>query len=113
MSTQSQMKADSRRRRILSILTCAIAVSSIAVVAGCRVNRPGSNREKDQILYTVIGSDPRTFNPILITDASSSAITNDLFESLLRLNPVTTLPEAGLAEKGGIAPHRKPITFPF
>jgi peptide/nickel transport system substrate-binding protein len=111
MSTQFQMKADSRRRRILSILTCAIALSSIAIVAGCRVNRPGSNREKDQILYTVIGSDPRTFNPILITDASSSAITNDLFESLLRLNPVTTLPEAGLAEKWDIAPDSKSITF--
>jgi peptide/nickel transport system substrate-binding protein len=104
------MKAESRRRGILPILICAIALSSIAFVSGC-VHRPGNNHEKDQILYTVIGSDPRTFNPILITDASSSAITNDLFESLLRLNPVTTLPEAGLAETWDIAPDSKSITF--
>ncbi len=111
MPAYSQMKAEILRQRILSILTCAIALSSIAIVSGCRVNRPGNEHEKDQILYTVIGSDPRTFNPILITDASSSALTNDLFESLLRLNPVTVLPEAGLAEKWEIAPDSKSITF--
>ena len=59
----------------------------------------------------MIGSDPRTFNPILITDASSGMLTSDLFDSLLRLNPVTTLPEAGLAEKWDIAPDSKSITF--
>jgi peptide/nickel transport system substrate-binding protein len=105
------MKVESRRNSILSVITCAIALSSLAIFAGCRVNRPGNDHEKNQILYTVIGSDPRTFNPILITDASSSALTSDLFESLLRLNPVTTLPEAGLAEKWDIAPDGKSITF--
>ncbi|MGC2491487.1 MAG: ABC transporter substrate-binding protein [Candidatus Binatus sp.] len=111
MPAPSQMKADSRRNRILSIITCAIAFSSLAIFAGCRVNRPGNEHEKDQILYTVVGSDPRTFNPILITDASSGQLTSDLFESLLRLNPVTTLPEAGLAEKWDVAPDSKSITF--
>jgi peptide/nickel transport system substrate-binding protein len=105
------MKAESRRNRILSVITCAIALSSLGIFSGCRVNRPGNEHEKSQILYTVIGSDPRTFNPILITDASSGALTGDLFESLLRLNPVTTLPEAGLAEKWDIAPDSKSITF--
>src|SRR5580658_2879925 len=105
------MKVESRRNSILSVITCEIALSSLAIFAGCRVNRPGNDHEKNQILYTVIGSDPRTFNPILITDASSSALTSDLFESLLRLNPVTTLPEAGLAEKWDIAPDSKSITF--
>jgi len=105
------MKAETWRRGILSILSCAIALSSIAVVSGCRVNRPGSNREKDQILYTVVGSDPRTFNPILITDASSGQLTSDLFESLIQTNPITTLPEPRLAEKWDIAPDNKSITF--
>src|SRR6202035_2471282 len=105
------MKAESQRNRILSVITCAIALSSLAIFSGCRVNRPTNDHEKSQILYTVIGSDPRTFNPILITDASSGALTGDLFESLLRLNPVTTLPEAGLAEKWDIAPDSKSSTF--
>ena len=76
------MKAESHRNRILSVITCAIALSSLAIFGGCRVNRSGNDHAKEQILYTVIGSDPRTFNPILITDASSSSLTNDLFESL-------------------------------
>src|ERR1700675_282057 len=111
MVTRSQMKAESRRNRILQVTTCAIALSSLAIFSGCRVNRSGSDHEKEQILYTVIGSDPRTFNPILVTDASSGRLTNDLFETLLQLNPVTTLPEPRLAEKWDIAPDNKSITL--
>jgi peptide/nickel transport system substrate-binding protein len=106
-----QMKAEHWRDRVFQLVTCAIALPALALLAGCRVNRSGSDHEKNQILYTVIGSDPRTFNPILITDASSGALTGDLFESLIRLNPVTTLPEPGLAEKWDIAPDSKSITF--
>ena len=72
MATRFQMQAESRRNLILQVVTCAIALASLAIFAGCRVNRPGNDHEKSQILYTVIGSDPRTFNPILITDASSA-----------------------------------------
>jgi len=92
------MKADRPHQRFLPAVTYAIAMLSLAIFTGCRVNRPGSEHAKEQILYTVIGSDPRTFNPILITDASSGQIVGDLFESLIRLNPKTTLPEAGLSE---------------
>ena len=111
MAARFQMQAESRRNRIFQVLTSAIALSALAILAGCRVNRTGIDHEKSQILYTVIGSDPRTFNPILITDASSGTLTGDLFESLIRLNPVTTLPEPGLAEKWDIAPDSKSITF--
>src|ERR1019366_8321773 len=111
MRARFQMKAESRRRRILPAITCAIAISSLAIFLGCRVNRPASDHEKDQILYSAVASDPRTFNPILITDATSGTLTSDLFESLIRLNPDTTLPEAGLAEKWDIAPDSKTITF--
>jgi peptide/nickel transport system substrate-binding protein len=105
------MIAESLRNRILSALTCAIVLSSLAIFTGCRVSRSASDHEKNQILYTHAGSDPRTFNPILITDATSGELTGDLYESLIRVNPVTTLPEAGLAEKWDIAPDNKTITF--
>jgi peptide/nickel transport system substrate-binding protein len=111
MAAHFQMQAEVPRRRILSIVTSALALSSIAIVGGCRVSRPDSDHAKSQILYTAVASDPRTFNPILITDSSSGQLTGDLFESLLRVNPVTTLPEAGLAEKWDIAPDSKSITF--
>src|ERR1700730_5642739 len=111
MAAPFQMQAEVPRRRILSIVTGVIALSSIAIFSGCRVNRSGSEHAKEQILYTVIGSDPRTFNPILITDSSSGQLTGDLFETLLQLNPVTTLPQPRLAEKWDIAPDNKSITL--
>ncbi len=111
MAARFQMQAERPRQQILSVVTCAIALASLAILAGCRVSRPDADHAKSQILYTAIASDPRTFNPILITDSSSGQLTGDLFESLLRVNPVTTLPEAGLAEKWDIAPDSKSITF--
>ncbi len=105
------MIAESLRNRILPALTCAIALSALAISTGCHVSRSGSDHEKNQILYTSVLSDPRTFNPILITDETSSRLTNDLYESLIRVNPVTTLPEPGLAEKWDLAPDDKTITF--
>jgi peptide/nickel transport system substrate-binding protein len=100
-----------RRHRIPATIIGAIALSALALAIGCRVNRPNADHEKNQILYTAVASDPRTFNPILITDSTSAQLTGDLFESLIRMNPVTTLPEAGLAEKWDIAPDNKAITF--
>jgi len=97
-----------RLRLRLFYLLAAVAAASIA---GCRVNRPAADHAKQQILYRATPSDPRTFNPILITDATSGTLTGDLLESLIRVNPVTLLPEAGLAEKWEIAPDNKTITF--
>jgi peptide/nickel transport system substrate-binding protein len=105
------MRAETLRNRILPVVTCAIALSSLAILSGCRVSRSGIDHEKNQILYQAVGSDPRTFNPILVTDGTSGTLTSYLFESLLRFNPVTLLPEAGLAEKWEIAPDNKAITF--
>jgi peptide/nickel transport system substrate-binding protein len=111
MTARFQVQAEARRHRILPAVACAIALSSLATFAGCRVNRPANDHAATQTLYTVVGSDPRTFNPILITDASSGQLTGDLFESLIQLNPVTTLPEPRLAEKWDIAPDNRTITF--
>src|ERR1700687_1001905 len=94
-----------------SSIFCAMIVASLALFPGCRVNRSAKDHGANQILYIAIGSAPRTFNPILVTDASSGQLTGDLFENLIRLNPKTTLPEAGLAEKWDVAPDNKTITF--
>jgi len=97
--------------RLSYSIICAIAAATLALLPGCRVNRSMKDHATNQILYRAIGSDPRTFNPILITDDSSGRLTGDLFETLVRLNPKTTLPEAGLAEKWDVAPDNKTITF--
>lgn len=95
----------------LSVACTIVVATTLAILPGCRVNRPVKDHAANQILYIATASDPRTFNPILITDATSGQLTSDLFESLIRLNPVTTLPEAGLAEKWEIAPDNKAIIF--
>lgn len=94
-------------KRIVFIVCCVLAAS----IAGCQVRRAANDHARQQILYTAIPSDPQTFNPILITDAYSGEILGDAFEGLIRVNPITTLPEPGLAEKWEIAPDQKSITF--
>ncbi len=80
-------------------------------IAGCHVNRPANDHAVTQTLYESTVSDPRTFNPILVTDGVSGQAVGDLFEALDRINPVTTLPEPGLAQSWDLSDGGKTITF--
>ncbi len=68
---------------------------------GCQREPRGSQpiKANPSRLTTASISDPKTFNPILSVDAASSAATGDLFEGLVRVNPVTTEQEPLLAER--------------
>jgi peptide/nickel transport system substrate-binding protein len=96
-----------RSNRVAIVLASAV----IATVAGCRVNRPPNDHALTQTLYSSTLGDPRTFNPILVTDQSSAQAVGDLFEGLVRINPITTLPEPGLAESWELSDGDKTITF--
>jgi len=98
-------------RRPEFLCTTAIAIAALACAAGCRVNRPKIDHAREQILYDATSADPRTFNPILVTDATSGAIVGDLFETLIRVDLKTLLPEPSLAESWDITPDQKTITF--
>jgi peptide/nickel transport system substrate-binding protein len=89
----------------------ALAAGVIASVAGCRVNRPPNNHALTQTMFTSTLGDPRTFNPILVTDSASGQAVGDMFEGLVRINPITTLPEPGLAERWELGEGGKTITF--
>jgi peptide/nickel transport system substrate-binding protein len=93
--------------RIVTVLAIAMTVA----IAGCRVNRPPNDHAAAQTLYISTVSDPRTFNPILITDNASGQAVGDLFDSLIRINPVTTLPEPALAQSWELGDGGKTITF--
>jgi peptide/nickel transport system substrate-binding protein len=86
------------------------AMAAIAII-GCRVQHASDNHAKQQIFYQASLGDPRTFNPILSTDGSSDDAIRDLFDSIVRMNELTMLPEPGLAESWDVAPDRKSITF--
>ena len=71
-------------RRALLMLCFALAATA---GPGCRVQQPPSQHEREQILYQSTISDPRTFNPILVTDSASGEVVGDLFEGLEFTNP--------------------------
>lgn len=50
-------------------------------------------------LTTATIADPRTFNPILVTDTASGDAVGDLFDLLVRLDPKTLQVEPALAER--------------
>ena len=89
----------------------ALAMAAAIAIAGCRVNRPPNDHAATQTLYNSTISDPRTFNPILVTDSASSQAVGDLFEGLVRINPLTTLPEPGLAQSWEVGDGGKTIVF--
>jgi peptide/nickel transport system substrate-binding protein len=53
----------------------------------------------EQRLTSATISDPKTFNPLLAVDQASATAVHDLFDGLVRLNPVTLEMEPMLAER--------------
>lgn len=97
--------------RIHKATTFIAALLAIAVLSACKVNRPKVDHAREQTLYEAVGSEPRTFNPILVTDATSADLTGDLFEPFIRINPVTLMPEPGIATSWDIAADSRTVTF--
>lgn len=62
-------------------------------------------------LVTATASDPRTFNPVLVTDQTSSQALADVFEPLVRTNPLTTEPEPVLADRWEWSGDGRACTF--
>ncbi len=94
-----------------ALIMIASVVLAVAGASGCRVNRPPNDHAVTQTLYDSMGTDPGTFNPILVTDSASGQAVGDLFEGLVRMNPITTLPEPGLAQSWELSDGDKTITF--
>jgi peptide/nickel transport system substrate-binding protein len=96
----------------IRLIFIALAVALLeCAIAGCRVNRPANDHARAQTLYDSTNSDPGTFNPILVTDSASAGAVGDLFEGLVRINPLTTMPEPGLAQSWELGDGGTTITF--
>lgn len=87
------------RIRMISKLHFRFALPGLIAVLllGCSHSAADSSL-RDQALVTSLGGDPKTFNPLLAQETSSTQVTQFLFDGLTRLNPVTGEIEAGLAE---------------
>lgn len=56
-------------------------------------------------------SEPRTFNPVIVTDASTGAVLGPIFEGLVEANYLTGEIEPSLAESWTLSPDRRTWTF--
>jgi peptide/nickel transport system substrate-binding protein len=97
----------------LGALGAAALAVAIAAGGGCRSNTPAraGSRVSGLRLVTATASDPKTFNPILVTDQTSNLALAEIFEGLVRTNPETTLPEPVLAERWEWSDDGKACTF--
>lgn len=98
-------------QKLRCALVAGAAIIAATMLVACRVTRPANQHAQSQTLYTATTSDPRTYNPIIVTDTASGEAVRRLFEGLLDINPKTTLPEPDIAQRWEIAPDEKSITF--
>ncbi len=96
------------------LLLVMTAVCSIFII-GCSSpfinSNISSNISRSDRLVDFIVTDPKTFNPILTTDATSSGVLGYIFNSLLRTNGLTAELEPELAESWQVAPNGLEVTF--
>jgi peptide/nickel transport system substrate-binding protein len=92
-------------------LWLAALIAATAPATGCKVRRAAADHAKEQVLYSATISDPKTLNPVLVTDNASNQVLGNLFAGLVKINPVTTLPEPDLASSWEIGDGGKTLTF--
>ena len=106
----SPVSMDRARRKALRAAAAGFSIAA-ALLMGCHIRRPANDHAREQVLYSATISDPKTFNPILVTDSGFWGGTGNLFEGLVRIDPMTTLPEPDLAESWEIGDGGRLITF--
>jgi peptide/nickel transport system substrate-binding protein len=89
-------------KRAAWVATALVTVLLVALLLSRRGSQRSSDSshaaKRDQRLTTGTLSDPKTFNPVLVTDNASQVALGDIFEGLVRINPKTTEIEPLLAE---------------
>ncbi|MGQ9888376.1 MAG: ABC transporter substrate-binding protein, partial [Aggregatilineales bacterium] len=69
----------------------------LLVLIFCLVLTPSANAQSsDTLIWSLVGGDISTLNPVLATDGNSVTVINAIYEGLFRTNPETGLPEPGL-----------------
>jgi len=82
----------------------ALAVAAALLLASACDRSPASGGRRraggpTNRLVNAVLSDPKTFNPVLVTDATSSDVLRPIFEGLVDTDVLTTLPRPQLAER--------------
>lgn len=90
-------------KRIFFILICLI------FCAGC--HRPSVKLEREDTLVLSVASDPKSFNPLIAKETSTTSITQFVFEGLTTIDGVTLEVKPSLAKRWEVDKTGKVWTF--
>jgi peptide/nickel transport system substrate-binding protein len=96
------------KSKYLVILLIAIAT---LFLTGCSDLIARSNTSNILQIVDAILSDPKTFNPVLSSDATSTTVVSMLFDGLITQNPITGETEPALAESWTVSDDNLEIIF--
>lgn len=71
----------------------------------------GQAAAEEARLILALGTDPKSFNPVIAQETSTTAVTGFLFEGLIRFDPVRQEIEGALAESWTVSEEGKVWTF--
>lgn len=80
-------------------------------LGACNPSTLTANPAQSSQLVEAILSDPKTFNPVISTDATSSSVGGMIFEGLVTENPITGEIKPALAESWEISEDKLRIVF--
>ena len=87
-----------------------MAFTNLAITGCSELISRANTSEVPQIVDAIL-SDPKTFNPVLSSDATSSAVGSMMFDGLLTQNPITGEFEPALAESWTVSDDDLEIIF--
>ncbi len=92
-------------------LTLVFVGIFLTFLTGCNPNNLLANSDRPPQLVQAILEDPKTFNFVIATDATSSSVESKIFDGLTAQNPLTGEIEPALAESWDISEDKLRIVF--
>ena len=92
-------------------LTLAVVGIFLVFLSGCNPNTLLANPDRPPQLVQAILEDPKTFNFVIATDATSSSVGSNIFDGLVTQNILTGEIEPALAESWEISEDKLRIVF--
>ena len=97
--------------QVTKYLTLILAMVLFIPLTACNPSNLLANPDKPPEVVQAILSDPKTFNPVIATDATSSSVGGMIFDGLVTENPNTGEIEPALAESWETSKDKLKITF--
>ena len=106
MNKFSMLRNLKRKSIVLSLITIYTIF-----LAGCNPLLSKANKDRVPQLVQSILEDPKTFNPVISQDATSSSVGSMIFDGLVTENPLTGEIEPELAESWTVSEDQLKVVF--